>query len=129
MLMKEAPAWADVMPDGENLLLVEGDALVQRSIRDGSEKKLGALEERETPLDWAKEPLHLFTQVVSATGVTVKKLDLVSGRRETWYEFEPRNQDGAMLNVENGSITPDGKWMMFNYAVPVGQFYVSETLR
>jgi DNA-binding beta-propeller fold protein YncE len=129
MLMKEAPAWADVMPDGENLLLVEGDALVQRSIKDGSEKKLGALEERETPLDWSKEPMHLFTQVVSATGVTVNKLDLGSGRRETWYEFKPRNQDGAMLSVENGSITPDGKWMMFNYAVPVGQFYVSETLR
>jgi eukaryotic-like serine/threonine-protein kinase len=130
MLMKEAPAWADVMPDGENLLVVGRDGtLVQRSIKDGSEKKLTALQEGETPLDWAKEPMHLFTEMIGATGVTVNKLDLTSGRRDVWFEFKPRNQDGILLDVISASITPDGRWMMFNYAVPVGQFYVSETLR
>jgi hypothetical protein len=87
------------------------------------------LEPGEVPLDWAKEPMHLFTQFVKPTGVTVNKLDLVSGRRETWYEFRPRNQDGAMLRVLSGSVTPDGRWMMFNYDVSVGQFYMSDTLR
>jgi Tol biopolymer transport system component len=129
MLLREAPAWADVMPDGEHLLLLEDQTLVQRSIKDGSEKRLTTLEPGEVPLDWAKEPMHLFTQFVKPTGVTVNKLDLVSGRRETWYEFRPRNQDGAMLRVLSGSVTPDGRWMMFNYDVSVGQFYMSDTLR
>jgi eukaryotic-like serine/threonine-protein kinase len=130
MLLKDAPEWADVMPDGQNLLLSEDDgSLVQRSIQDGSEKKLTALQEGERPLDWAKEPMHLFTELVQPTGITVNKLDLTTGRREEWFAFKPQNQDGAMLNVTSGSITPDGRWMMFNYDVPVGQFYVSETLR
>jgi eukaryotic-like serine/threonine-protein kinase len=130
MLLKDAPSWADVMPDGQNLLLLQGDgALVQRSIKDGSEKKLTVLEEGERPLDWAKEPMHLFTQVVGATGVTVNKLDLATGRREEWFSLKKQNPDGAMLDVTSGSITPDGRWMMFNYAGQVGQFYVSETLR
>jgi len=129
VLLKEAPEWADVMPDGENLLLLPADnTLVQRSIQDGSERKLTTLQEGERPLDWAKEPMHLFTQIVGATSITVNKLDLATGRRDVWYEFKPPNLDG-MLNALRGSITPDGRWIMFNYIVPVGQFYVSETLR
>jgi eukaryotic-like serine/threonine-protein kinase len=129
VLLKEAPEWADVMPDGENLLLLPADnTLVQRSIQDGSERKLTTLQEGERPLDWAKEPMHLFTQIVGATSITVNKLDLATGRRDVWYECKPPNLDG-MLNALRGSITPDGRWIMFNYIVPVGQFYVSETLR
>lgn len=130
MLLKDAPAWADVMPDGQNLLLLRDDGLlVQRSIETRSEKELTTLQEGERPLDWAKEPLHLFTEVVGATEITVNKLDLASGKRQEWFAFRPQNQDGAMLDVVSGSITPDGRWMMFNYAVEVGQFYVSGTLR
>ena len=92
MLMKEAPAWADVMPGGENLLLERDGTLVERSIKDSSEKKLTTLQEGEKPLDWAKEPMHLFTQVVGATEVRVNKLDLASGRREEWFAFKPQSQ-------------------------------------
>jgi len=92
MLMKEAPAWADVMPGGENLLLERDGTLVERSIKDSSEKKLTTLQAGEKPLDWAKEPMHLFTQVVGATEVRVNKLDLTSGRREEWFAFKPQSQ-------------------------------------
>jgi eukaryotic-like serine/threonine-protein kinase len=129
MLVKDAPVWADVMPDGENLLLLVDGALVRRSIKDGSEKKLRTLGAGEVPVDWAKEPGHLFTRIMSPTEVRIDKVDLGSEKRETWQVFQPRNQQGSLLNLEHVSITPDGRWMMMNYLDQLGQLYTSETLR
>lgn len=129
MLMKNTPAWADVMPDGQNLLLLVDGILVQRFINDGHEKKLRALQPGEVPVDWAREPNHIYTQIVSPTEIRIDKLDLASEKRENWQVFTPQNQQGALLNVEQVSITPDGHWMLFNYENQFGRFYASDTLR
>jgi Tol biopolymer transport system component len=129
MLVKEAPEWADVMPDAENLLLLVDGTLVQRSLKDGSEKKLRELEPGEVPVDWAKEPRQLFTRIVSPTEVRIDKLDLGSEKREKWQVFQPRNQQGSLLNVQQVSITPDGRWVIINYLDQLGRLYESGTLR
>lgn len=129
MLVKEAPGWADVMPNGEDLLLVVDGRFVRRSMKDGSETKLRALAPGERPVDWAREPNHLFTATVAATELRIDKIDLGSEGREQWQLFTPKNQGGTMLNVAHMSITPDGRWMMINYREQSGVFYASETLR
>jgi hypothetical protein len=129
MLVKEAPGWGDVMPDGENLLLLVGDTLVKRSLKDGSEVKMRTLEPGEVPVDWAKEPNYLFTEIVGATNVQIFKTDLGSDKREPWQVITPKDLEGAMLVMEAGTITPDGKWMMVNYVDPRGEFYTSENLQ
>jgi eukaryotic-like serine/threonine-protein kinase len=129
MLVKEAPTWADVMPDGENLLmLVDGD-LVQRSLKDGSEKKLRTLPPGEVPVDWAKERNYLFTRILGPTEVRVNKIDLGSEKRETWQVFQPKNLEGTFLDMEEMSITPDGSRTVLSYMDQLGEFYASENLR
>jgi eukaryotic-like serine/threonine-protein kinase len=129
MLLKDAPAWADVMPDGQHLLLLRDTALVQRSLKDGSEKTLSTLLPGEKPVDWSREPNHLFTQMVTPTQVRIDKIDLLSDKRETWQVFQPRNFDGTGFSVQEITITPDGKWMLLSYVGQQGEFYTSETLR
>ena len=129
LLVKSAPAWADVMPDGQSLLLLVNGDLVQHSIPDGSQKKLRMLEPGEVPVEWAKERGHLFTINNQPTAIRIDNVDLASDRRETWYEFKPKNQDGALLVSHQSGITVDGRWMIFDYWVQLGQFYVSENLR
>ena len=129
MLVKDAPGWADVMPDGQNLLLLQDNTLVQHSIVDGSEKKLRTLEPGEVPVDWANEPQHIYTQILKPTQLQIDKIDLTSDKRETWQVFEPQDQKGSLLNVLQVSITPDGRWMMINYHDELGQFYASGSLR
>ncbi len=129
MLVKDAAGWADVMPDGENLLLLTGDVLVKRSLKDGSETKMRTLEPGEVPLDWAKEPNHMYTQIATQTNVQIFKIDLGSEKREPWQVIAPKDLEGALLVMEPGTITPDGKWMMVNYVDPAGEFYTSENLR
>jgi hypothetical protein len=99
ILVKEAPGWVDVMPGGENLLLLEDGTLGSGSLWDGSEKKLRTLAPGEVPVDWAKEPRHLYTRIVSHREVRIDKIDLDSEKREAWQVFTPKNEEGAMLNV------------------------------
>jgi Tol biopolymer transport system component len=129
LLVKSAPEWADVMPDGESLLLLVNGELLQRSIAHGSEKKLRKLEPGEVPMEWASEAGHLFTLKNEPMEIRIDKVDLGSERRETWYEFKPKNQDGALLVSHESGITLDGRWMIFDYWVQLGQFYESENLR
>jgi eukaryotic-like serine/threonine-protein kinase len=129
MLVKEAPTWADVMPDGEHLVLLVDGTLVQKSIADGTEKKLRKLEAGEVPVDWAKGGRQLFTQTTSSTTIRIDKVELDGEKRETWNEFVPKDVEGSMMNVRQATITPDGKRMVFDYVVHLGQFYVSENLR
>ena len=129
MLVKNAPDWADIMPDGESLLLLLNGELLQRSIADGSEKKLRRLDLGEVPMEWTKEPGHLFVVKNQPMSIRIDKVDLGSDRRETWYEFKPKNQDGALLVSHQSGITLDGRWMIFDYWVQLGQFYESENLR
>jgi len=129
MLMKEAPPWSDVMPDGKHLLYLTAGTLVERSIEDGSEKKLRKLESNEMPIEWSSEPGKLYTETTTATAIRVDRVDLASDHRETWYELTPKGAEGAMLTVEEVAVTPDGKRLVFNYLVDLGQFYASENLQ
>ena len=128
LLVNEVPGWADVMPDGENLLLVRDGYFVQRSLKDGSEKKLRPLQSGETPIDWAKDPRHIYTQTVGPEEIRIDKTDIDSDKREVWQVIQPKNQYGMMLDVLHGSITPDGKWILVNYRTQVGAFYASDNL-
>jgi hypothetical protein len=57
------------------------------------------------------------------------KIDLSSDKREVWQVFEPKDQEGSLLNIVEVSITPDGRWMMINYRHSIGEFYASDSLR
>jgi eukaryotic-like serine/threonine-protein kinase len=129
MLVRQFSGWADIMPNGQDLLMLVDRTFVRRSLKDGSETKLRTLQPGEVPVDWAAEPNHLFTQISSPTEVHIDKIDLTSDRRETWQVFEPRDQEGAQLIVEQVSITPDGRWMVITYLHQFGEFYSSSTLR
>jgi Tol biopolymer transport system component len=128
MLVKNAPDWADVMPDGEHLLLLVNNDLIQHSIKNGTEQKLRTLQQGEMPIDWAKEPNHLFTQIPGPTQIQIDKIDLASEKRETWQIFRPANQVGQ-LALEQVSITPEGQKILFNYYQQFGRFYDTDTLR
>jgi hypothetical protein len=56
-------------------------------------------------------------------------VEIDSEKREMWQEFVPKDVEGSMMNERQATITPDGKRMVFDYVVHLGQFYVSENLR
>ena len=107
MLVKDVPGWADVMPDGENLLLLVGDMLVKRSLKDGSETKMRTLEPGETPVDWAKEPNHLYTQIAGATNVQMFK---VSREREEGVVADDRAEGSGRGAAGDGGGDDNAGW-------------------
>ena len=100
MLVKDAPGWADVMPDGEHLLLLE-DGTLGAAIASGMEARRSCGRWSQEKCRWIGRRSHGICSrgLCSPTEVRIDKIDLDSEKRETWQAVQPKNQEGAMLNV------------------------------
>ena len=55
--------------------------------------------------------------------------DLQTGRSELWQVIKPKDQVALRPMVNAVAITPDSRWMAYQYGTRVSQLYVSETLK
>jgi Tol biopolymer transport system component len=121
--------WGSVAPDGNSFFVFQNGAWVVRSISDSTTKPIHGIPDGEFPIAWASDAKHLFTQAISATGLSIYKVDLESGQREPWETITPKDAVGLRPMVTPTGITPDGRWMAFSYRTQLGQLYRSDTLR
>jgi Tol biopolymer transport system component len=122
-------AGALMAPDGQSLFDIRNGVWEIRSIDGKSAKTIPGLQNREFPIAWTDDGKHLFTQMPSATGLTIYKVDVDSGARELWQAVNPRDQVGLRLMTVPSAITPDGRSLIFTYKIQIGQLYRSDTLK
>ena len=118
-----------VAPDGRSFLALENGGRVVRSLQENTAKPIPGLQAADFPIAWASDSRHIFTQVETATGLTIYKMDLESGRRELWQTATPNDQVGLRPVSSPTAITPDGRWIAFSYETRLGQLYSSDTLK
>lgn len=99
--------------------------------RNSKWKKSDPIDSREEqfPIAWAGDAQHIFTQELNATSATIYKVDLGTGRSELWQTIKPKDQVGLRQMNNAVAITPDGRWMAYQYGTQIGQLYVSDTLK
>ncbi len=119
---------AQVSPDGHSLFL-QNKGWVVRSVEGGSSKPLAGIQEGELPVAWASDSKHIFAQSPTATGLNIYKIDVETGQRELWQAVVPKEQIGLRPLAIPVSITPDGRFIAFNYRSVRGQLYRSDTLK
>jgi len=129
LMSPESTYLEGVSPDGHSLMVLHNGAWVIQSAEENSTKPVSGMQPGEFPIAWASDSKHVFTRIVSATGLTVYKVDLDSGRRELWQVVEPKDQVGLRPMVSPMAITPDGRWIAFAYSTQLGQLYRSDTLK
>jgi Tol biopolymer transport system component len=100
-----------------------------QSIEEGSTKPVFGIQDGDHPIAWASDSQHLFMQAVNATGLSIYKVDLASGRRELWQIVRPKDQVGLRPMISPIAITPDGRRIAFTYSMQLGQLYRSDTLK
>jgi len=105
----------------------EGPAI--GSFADEKTTPIPGLKSGEFPIEWAADGKHVFTETRDATGLSVAKVEIATGKREEWMQWSPKSQVGLAPWKAAVSITPDGRWMTFTYGTQFGQFYRSDTLR
>jgi Tol biopolymer transport system component len=114
-----------VAPDGKSVVLQQTEGWLLGSIGESTTRPLPG----EFPIAWTTDSTHIFTQVPVPGGLTIYKLDLVSGKRELWQTIKPKDQVGLRPMLIPTAITPDGHWIVFNYTTQLGQLYRSDTLK
>jgi Tol biopolymer transport system component len=121
--------WAGVAPDGHSFFTFLNGAWVVRLVPEGTAKAIPGIQAEEFPIAWTSDAKHVFTQLSTATGLSIYKVDVDSGRRELWQVVKPQEQVGlSPLTLPTG-ITPDGRWIAFTYGTVLGQLYRSDTLK
>ena len=105
-----------------------GEDVVECALESQFNKALG-IQPEELPVAWAADSKHVFAQALTPTGLNIYKIDVESGHRELWQALIPKDQVGLRPLAIPASITPDGRWIAFNYRTVLGHIYRSDTLK
>ena len=62
-------------------------------------------------------------------GVNLGRLNLATGKLQSWQTIKPKDQVGLRVIHNVVAITPDGKWLAYSYGNELDQLYVSEGLK
>jgi Tol biopolymer transport system component len=121
--------WKAVAPDEKSIMVYQNEALVVRSLSDGTSKPISGIQASEFPIAWASDSKHVFVQAPVATGINIYKVDIESGQREMWQTITPKDAVGLRPMTIPAGITPDGRWIGYMYRTQLGQLYSSDTLK
>lgn len=127
--LAEAEGFSGVAPDGQRIFAFENGIWVVRPVQGGDTKPMRGVEGHENPIAWGADGQHVFVQATTATGLTIYKVDVESGKRELWQTISPKDQVGLQPMAVPSAITPDGRWIAFNYRTHVEQLYRSDNLK
>jgi len=109
--------------------LAANGAWVIQSTEENGTKPVAGMQPGEFPIGWAADAKHVFARALSATGLSIYKVDLDSGQRELWQVVKPKDQVGLRPMVGPMAVTPDGRWIAFAYSTQLGQLYRSDNLK
>src|SRR5262249_22076251 len=71
-------------PDSLHFFQSENGAWVVRLLASDSIQPIPGMQPGEEPIGWASDSKHIFTQLLTPTGLTIGKVDVSSGQREVW---------------------------------------------
>jgi hypothetical protein len=98
------------------------------SIQHNTARPLHGLQPGEDLVGWSADSNHVFTRTIKSGEIEVSRLDIDSGKRETWQIWKPKNPAGVMFAATQIAITPDGHQMVFAFRALGGTLYRSDTL-
>jgi hypothetical protein len=129
LIAEKAISRSGVSPDGTLAFFQRNADSFLQSLKGGEPKQVPNLVPGEFPIAWAGDGEHVFTQENDTQGLIIKKLDLKTGKKETWQAIKPKDQVGLRAINNPVAITPDGKWMSYAYGNTLDQLYVSDGLK
>jgi Tol biopolymer transport system component len=119
-----------ITPDGRNVVVRNPDGdFSLHALDGGSERPLPELESEDRPLRFSSDGRFLFV-AGSRTELPARvyRLDVASGRRELLRELAPHDA-AATTTLSCGSISADGKTLVYLHSTSLGQLYLAEGLR
>jgi eukaryotic-like serine/threonine-protein kinase len=116
-------------PDGDSVLVLQNGAWKAFSIQHKIGRPIHGIQPRETPIGWCTDSNHLFVRASVPKGIEIFKLDIDSGKRESWQTWKPAQSAGVSFSSAEVTITPDGQQMVFGSTAVFNTLYRSDTLK
>jgi len=120
-------------PDGK--LVLAGDFESEEGLLcpldGGPPRKVSGLQPGEEPIQWSSDGLSIYAwKSDRLTRDKVYRIELATGRRQLWREFEPADLAGVGRGGINAIlVTPDGKSYAYGYERGLETLYLVEGLR
>ena len=82
----------------------------------------------DTSVGWTADDRFVYVQRRGAPTATIDKLEVQTGRRETWKEFLPADAAGV-VRVSSVFVAPDGSFYVYAYSRVLSNLYVVDGLK
>jgi len=127
-LTAEGTTGGAVSPDMKYVTVLAGGELRLLPIAGGEAKTIGKLDPGETVVRWSGDGRSLFlSKTEDAAAMRISRLDVASGKRETWKEL--RMPDPVGVRINQLVMTPDGRSYAYSYQRDVSTLYLADGLR
>jgi Tol biopolymer transport system component len=98
-------------------------------VAGGDPKPIRGLETGETPVQWSADGESLYAARFGEAPLPIIRLNLATGRKETWKEILPADRTG-LIRIERFTITPDGRSYAYSFSrVTASDLYVISGLK
>lgn len=109
---KGAEFWNLISPDGRFMLQGVGAGLDhqgQSVILDlaTGQTRAAPLQAGDMPVAWDQDGKHVFAALITENGAAIFRIELPSGRRESWKQIRPVDPAG-ILSLSHFYVTPSG---------------------
>ena len=118
-----------ISPDGTLVAAIGSEhKAILVPVDGGLTRPLAGVEEGEFPLRFSPDGRSVYLWKRGDVPARVTRLDLGTGRRETWKDLLPADPAGVE-RISNVLVTPDGKGYAYCYARLLSDLFVVEGLR
>lgn len=119
-----------ISPDGKFLAAVNAEGETQLLRMDGGQPRSirGTLPGDEL-IQWSSDGRFIFVRGRSDSAIELSRLDLSTGRRESWKRIEAADPVG-LIGIQPASVhmTPDGRSLVYTYWKVLTELYLVDNL-
>jgi len=120
---------SSVSPDGRMIAAATASGQVMLIPLDGgAARPLAGSGPNDIPIQWTQDGLSLFVYDPSELPGKVTKIELASGRRETWREIVPVDREGV-TGIAAVAINRDASAVAFSYRHFLSKLYLVKGLQ
>ena len=116
-----------ISPDGKYITSMAGGKLNLIPVTGGAPKTAASLEPGDSVIRWSGDGRFLFLrQSEEPFALKIKRLELASGREETWREL--KTPDPVGVQIGEVVMTPDGNSYAYSFERDISTLYLAKGL-
>ena len=119
-----------ISPDGRSIVARQPDGRVAIYPADGNSepRPVPGLEPEEVPMRWTPDGRSIYVTRLSALPGIIDVVDIGSGQRTKWKEFQPVDATGVE-QAGPAMISPDGTTYVYSFRRVLGDLFLATGIR